>query len=294
MFKEGLTFEDTHKFALQNAKDIIACGFDIKKTFIYSDLEYVKGHFLMNIWEFSRLVTFNQVRGAFGFNESTNIGRIMFPALQCAASFASSYPEIWPNYDPAAERSKAIAKIPCLIPMAIDQDPYFRLVRENAARMRLPSPKPALIHSKFLTALQGVGGKMSASEPNSAIFMSDTPNQIKNKINKHAFSGGRETLEEHREKGGIPEVDVAFQYLSYFEDDDAVLQQVEEKYRKGELLTGELKKMAITLLQEYVKDFQEGRKAVTDEVMRSYMTPRELKWEGNPNPKSKEARSNKP
>ena len=69
LFKDKLTFEDTHKFALQNAKDIIACGFDAKKTFIYSDLEYVKGHFLMNVWEFSKLITFNQVRGAFGFNE---------------------------------------------------------------------------------------------------------------------------------------------------------------------------------------------------------------------------------
>lgn len=69
LFKEKLAFEDTYKFGLQNAKDIIACGFDLKKTFIYSDLEYVKGHFLMNIWEFSKLVTFNQVRGAFGFNE---------------------------------------------------------------------------------------------------------------------------------------------------------------------------------------------------------------------------------
>ena len=63
--------------------------------------------------------------------------------------------------------------------MAIDQDPYFRIVRENSHRMRFPSPKPALIHSKFLTALQGPGGKMSASDPNSAIFMTDTPNQIK-------------------------------------------------------------------------------------------------------------------
>lgn len=105
LFKEKLTFEDTYKFGLQNAKDIIASGFDLKKTFIYSDLEYISGHFLMNVWEFSKLVTFNQVRGAFGFNErsviylinlpaepgyrvllltscSTNIGRIMFPAVQ--------------------------------------------------------------------------------------------------------------------------------------------------------------------------------------------------------------------
>jgi len=67
----------------------------------------------------------------------------------------------------------------CLIPMAIDQDAYFRLLRDHCHRMSRPSPKPALIHSRFLTALQGVGGKMSASDPNSAIFMSDTPAQIK-------------------------------------------------------------------------------------------------------------------
>jgi tryptophanyl-tRNA synthetase len=69
LFKDKLTFEEAHKFGLQNAKDIIACGFDLKKTFIFSDLEYVSGAFLMNTWEFSKLVTFNQVRGAFGFNE---------------------------------------------------------------------------------------------------------------------------------------------------------------------------------------------------------------------------------
>lgn len=69
LFKEKLTFEETYKFGLQNAKDIIACGFDMKKTFIYSDLAYVSGHFLMNIWEFSKLIPYNQVRGAFGFNE---------------------------------------------------------------------------------------------------------------------------------------------------------------------------------------------------------------------------------
>jgi len=63
---------------------------------------------------------------------------------------------------------------------------------------------------------------------------------------------------------------------------------VEEGYRKGGLLTGELKKMTITLLQEYVKGFQERRKDVTDEVLRQYMTPRKLEWKGNPNPNPKE------
>jgi tryptophanyl-tRNA synthetase len=68
---------------------------------------------------------------------------------------------------------------------------------------------------------------------------------------------------------------------------------VEESYRKGELLTGELKKMTITLLQEYVKGFQERRKEVTDDVLRQYMTPRMLEWKGNPNPKEMKLKESK-
>ncbi|KAI9688782.1 MAG: hypothetical protein M1822_001139 [Bathelium mastoideum] len=293
LFKEKLTFEDVMQYSRDNAKDIIAMGFDVKKTFIYSDLKYISGHFLLNAWEFSKLVTFNQVRGAFGFNESTSIGRCFFPSLQCVAAFATSYPEIWGD-DPKSDlRSKQTAKIPCLVPMAIDQDPYFRLVRENSHRMRFPSPKPAIIHSKFLTALQGPGGKMSASDPTSAIFMSDTPNQIKNKINRYAFSGGRDTMEEHRKYGGNPDVDVAYQYLTYFEDDDEKLQKLYDDYKSGALTTGELKKECIAIMQEYVKEFQERRNAVTDEVLQQYMTPRRLTWSGNPNPVKPEGKEMK-
>jgi tryptophanyl-tRNA synthetase len=67
---------------------------------------------------------------------------------------------------------------------------------------------------------------MSASDPNSAIYMADTPNQIKNKITRHAFSGGGDTLELHQKNGGNPDVDVAFQYLSFFEEDDEKLAKV--------------------------------------------------------------------
>lgn len=68
LFKEKLTVEDTIRFAEENAKDIIAMGFDQKKTFIYSDFQYMGGHFYQNCVEFSRLLPTNQVRGAFGFD----------------------------------------------------------------------------------------------------------------------------------------------------------------------------------------------------------------------------------
>lgn len=91
---------------------------------------------------------------------------------------------------------------------------------------KLKYPKPALLHAKFFPALQGPQTKMSASDVNSSIFMTDTPAQIKNKINKHGFSGGQETIEEHRRLGGNPDVDVSYQYLSFFLDDDEELEKL--------------------------------------------------------------------
>lgn len=37
-----LGLEEANHLAHENAKDIIACGFDIKKTFIFSDMEYMR------------------------------------------------------------------------------------------------------------------------------------------------------------------------------------------------------------------------------------------------------------
>ena len=291
--KAGAAVDDFLGFSHENAKDIIALGFDPKKTFIYTDYEYLGGHFYHNTSEFESLVTFNQVQGAFGFNGSTNIGLVAYGAKQCVAAFPSSYPELfgykdyrYPEMDLSARRRhKPLSRMPTLIPCAIDQEPYFRMLRDRCERMTDPHPKTSLILSKFLTALQGPGGKMSASDPNSAIFMSDTPNQIKNKMNKHAFSGGRESLEEHRKLGGNPEVDVAFIYLSYFLESDQELKDLEDKYRSGEMLTGEMKARCVQELQKFVGAFQERRSKVTHENMREFMRPRRLEYRGNPSPK---------
>ena len=61
---------------------------------------------------------------------------------------------------------------------------------------------------------------MSASNENSAIFVTDDENKNAKKIKSHAFSGGRATQEEHQKLGGDPDVDIAYQYLSFFEEDD--------------------------------------------------------------------------
>ena len=67
---------------------------------------------------------------------------------------------------------------------------------------------------------------MSSSDPTSSIFLTDSAKQIKDKINKYAFSGGGQTVEEHKAKGGNCDVDVSFQYLKFFLEDDARLEEI--------------------------------------------------------------------
>lgn len=269
LFKQKLTLDDVKKFAKDNAKDIIACGFNPKNTFIFSDLEYMNAAFYETILRVSRQITTSTAKAVFGFQDSDSIGKIHFASIQISTAFPSSFPDILGLPD----------KTPALIPCAIDQDPYFRVCRDVAEKLRFS--KPALIHSRFFPALQGPTTKMSASNANTAIFMTDTAKQIKKKINKYAFSGGKATLEEHRKYGGNPDIDVAYQYLSFFKDDDDELKRVADSYRKGELLSGEMKKLCIETLQKFVKDFQERRAKVDDKVLESFMKPHKLVWGEN-------------
>lgn len=127
---KNLSLEECHKYARENARDIIAIGFDINKTFIFSDLDYVGFAFVVlgslifsvfflwfsrtmyrNIVKIQKLVTANQARSTFGFNESENIGKWAFPAVQAAPSFSNSFPHIFGNR----------VDVACLIPCAIDQ-----------------------------------------------------------------------------------------------------------------------------------------------------------------------------
>jgi tryptophanyl-tRNA synthetase len=74
---------------MENARDIIACGFDYDKTFLFSDLDYV-GRMYPNIVRIWKSATTNSVQGIFGFDGSNNIGKVAFPATQAAPSFRNN------------------------------------------------------------------------------------------------------------------------------------------------------------------------------------------------------------
>lgn len=108
LFNEKLSVDDVLHFSRENTKDIISCGFDLKKTFIFSDLEFMGGAFYRNVLRVAKLITYNQSRAIFGSDGSTNVGRIHFGAVQGATSFASTFPHIF------GENRKITDQIPCL------------------------------------------------------------------------------------------------------------------------------------------------------------------------------------
>ncbi|CAG9537943.1 unnamed protein product [Cercopithifilaria johnstoni] len=261
------TLDEIKHMAKENIKDIIACGFSPDKTFIFLDTEYMCPSFFTNILKIWKLVTLNQARSIFGFTGEDSMGKAAFPSIEAAPCFSSSFPLIF------GKRSD----IPCIIPCAIDQDPYFRMCRDVAPRLKYL--KPAMIYSSFLPALQGAQSKMAASDATTCIYLDDTPKQIKNKINKYAFSGGRDTIEEHRKYGGNCDIDISYQFLRYFMEDDDELESIRERYTSGELLTGELKAITIKEIQRVMAELQQRRKEVTDEVVKSFTIPRKLKYD---------------
>jgi tryptophanyl-tRNA synthetase len=142
--------------------------------------------------------------------------------------------------------------MPVVVPVGVDQDPHLRLARGMSSRMKMHKfIKLSSTYHKYMPGLSG--GKMSSSDPNSYIALSDTPAEAEKKIKKYAFSGGQATVEEHRKKGGNPDVDVSFQYLSmFFEEDDKKVKQIYDDYKAGKLLTGELKQMLIDKLSKFL------------------------------------------
>ncbi|KAJ2159633.1 tryptophan--tRNA ligase [Coemansia sp. RSA 552] len=261
LFKPKLTVDQVYQNTASAVRELAAMGFQPEKTFIFSNMDYVGGAFYRNILQISRSITYNMAKATFGYNDSDCIGKIHFPSIQAAPALSSSFPAIFGS----------AKDIPCLIPCAIDQDPYFRLTRDVAPRLK--HKKPSLIHARFLPALQGSNSKMSSSTDAPAIFINDTPAQIKNKINRYAFSGGRTSLEEHRQYGGDPDIDIAYQYLTYFLDDDKEIAELADGYRKGTVTSGEMKARCIQVVQGFLGGIQARDKAITDDLLKNLTDP---------------------
>jgi tryptophanyl-tRNA synthetase len=252
---DDANLQQTRKYAYENALDLIALGFKPENTFIIYDVQDIDLLYDIAL-EVAKRITYSTAKATFGFQDSTNIGWIFWPALQAAPCFI--------------HKKLTGENVPALIPAAIDQDPYWRVTRDIA--QKLGYYKPAQIHCRFLPGL-GPGGKMSASEPDTSIFTMDPPELVKRKI-WNAFTGGKPTAAEQRKTGANPAVCSVFQYYVYlFEEDDSKLMERERKCSSGEILCGECKTNLVERLNKFLEEHRKKREKAKDVIEKYH-----IKW----------------
>ena len=200
---------------------------------------------------FSRYATFNEFKAVYG---EISPGKMNASLLQASDMYHPQLPEF---------EGKPIITF---IPVGIDQDPHIRISRDIAKRYKDNKFIPiASTYHYFLPGLKG--GKMSSSDTSSYIALTDSEKEVEQKIKKYAFSGGKDTLEQHRKEGGNPDIDVSFQYLKmFFEPSDEKLSEIEKKYRSGEMLTSELKEILIKKVNLFLKEHQKRRELAKKEI----------------------------
>lgn len=249
LFRDFETLEDATHVGYDNILDIIAAGFDPKLTRIFLDTEYIHHLYPLAV-QVAKRITFSTAKAVFGFNGSNNIGQIFYTALQTVPCFLESI-----------EQGK---NVPCLIPCGIDQDPHFRVTRDLAESLGFY--KPALIHNKMMPGLKGLDSAMSSSRPETAIFMTDTPEQARDKL-RDAFTGGRATVEEQRRLGANPDICSVFAYYTYlFAPEDGYWKRVESECRGGQRLCGDCKMELADHVGRFLKEHHQRREKAKDRL----------------------------
>jgi tryptophanyl-tRNA synthetase len=217
---------------------IIAMGFSPEKTHIFVDSDYPD---LYNLAiDISKHLTLNKIYKVFGFGENKedeNPGTIFYRGgIQLAQILLPQYEEFG-------------GKRPSVVPVGIDQYPYILLARDAALKKGFTPPAATFV--RFEEGLDGKG-KMSASRPGSAIFLTDNLEDAKRKI-KSAYTGGSPSAAFQREHGGVPEICPIYQLRAYhFPNNDGL----KEQCATGKILCGECKKQATDEVSVYLAEHQ--------------------------------------
>ncbi len=155
----------------------------------------------------------------------------------------------------------------------IGGDVYVRMARNVAERFGFLKPSALYLRPvRNLTTYEdprtgGVVEVMTNRVPPGRISYDDDPADIRRRIGR-AYTGGRGTLEEQREKGGNPDprvCSVSSLHAFYATPDPQSYAELQSRCRAGELLCGECKVAAADRLLEYFDRHRSQREGLSDE-----------------------------
>ncbi len=197
----------------------------------------------------AKKINLSEMRAIYGFTGETNISHFWSPIIQVSDI-------LHPQLD---------GPKPTVVPVGVDQDPHIRLTRDVASRYKdIKLIPPASTYHRFMTGL--TGQKMSSSDPQTAIFLTDNEEEVRHKI-WDAKTGGRETTEKQRELGGVPEECMIYEmYLYHLVEDDERLRKIYEECIGGSILCGDCKDRAFNLIKEFLNKHKKRRERAKDKV----------------------------
>lgn len=207
----------------------------------------------------SKRVTFNEMAAIYG---DLSPGKITSVLTQVADILHPQLPELG-------------GPKPVVVPVGADQDPHIRLTRDIASRLSAERPQekfqkdgrdkirvypdfpcvpPAGTYHKFMRGL--TGDKMSSSDPATHIALLDDPEAAAKKVMR-AKTGGRDTVEEQKKLGGVPEACVVYDfYVYHLIDDDDELTDVYRECTGGERVCGDCKRQCADLVKAFLARHQ--------------------------------------
>ena len=241
----GVSFEESRKLAAEEyLANYQALGLDVGRCHVYfQSRSDVVRHLAFVL---AKKVNFSEMRAIYGFAGESNISHIFYPMIDVADIL---HPQLKESGGPW----------PTVVPVGVDQDPHLRLARDVAARFQREFGfiLPSSTYHRLLPGL--TGEKMSSSKPETAIFLTDSAEDIKKKI-KNAFTGGRPTAAEQRKHGGDPNKCRVYElYVYHLMPDDKKLLDLREACKSGAIICGDCKLRAIEFMAKFLKVHQAKR-----------------------------------
>jgi len=265
--------DEIRRDTLEIVKDWLSVGMDPERSTFVLQTEVPAIAELT--WFFAMLLPFNRV--------------MRNPTLKTeveAKGLGDTYPFGFPMYA-VGQCADILAFRPELIPVGEDQVAHIEMCREVARRFNQlycgVDPHAEDGEHEQLGGVFGVpralvgktgrlvgtdGSQKMSKSLNNAIFLSDTPKQVKKKINAMYPGQSREP-----DDPGDPEINPVFEYAGVFIGDSDFVAELKDRYRRGDGLgDGHVKSHVIEAVNGLLEPMRERRAALEgssgdDEVM---------------------------
>jgi len=237
--------EVVKKYIFEVVADYIALGVDPTKTKIFIQSEIEKEISLLTIY-LSRLISVSELLRVPTLKDKLKNNA----KLETANALLLLYPVMMAS-DILIQRSKTV-------PVGEDQLAHLEVARELARRFNkkygnvFPEPKPMIIKSLRVLSLKG-DGKMSKSNPDGAIFLTDDKKTVIKKIKS------AQTATEGKMSQQLESHILVAKNLAKTEEQRNEIDEIIKEHKKGEQVMGNFKNLLADIINSFLSDFQNKR-----------------------------------